>query len=253
MKRAHRGPVAALAAAGIAMVVICGCGGSPAVTGEAAPRVNEHVPADLDITFRWLPGPVLDLFGPEGTFVRAYIESFELADAGRSTTWGYHGFVAASPSNIDSMIAAYPPDVSPDQPGVGTAIFTGLRRVDDGDWTRIVLCRHGFRSVRDDAGNGSSWTSRTDAPRPVEVDFRRVGAGPPNVKSGTQRTPDGAVFGDWRATRVDFAAIYPTPTADQNACAAMVSSGVPQRAPTHGGQPWPSLAPSPGWSATSLL
>ncbi|MYR06163.1 hypothetical protein GTV32_07490 [Gordonia sp. SID5947] len=235
------------------MVLICGCGGSPGVPVGPEPGTAEHGPAELDITFRWMPSPVFGLFGPEGTFVRAYIESFELADAGRSTTWGYHGFVAASPSNIDSMIAAYPPDVSSERPGVGTAIFTGLRRVDDGNWTRIVLCRHGYRSVRDDRASGSSWTSRSDPPRPVEIDFRRVGAGPPDVRSGTNRTPDGDMFGDWRTTRLDFAAIYPTPTGDQNACATMTPPGVPQRAPAHSRQPWPTMAPSPGWSATSLL
>lgn len=248
----HRGGVAALIAAGLAVLLLAACSartdaGAPVTASSTA---NARIPAEFDTTFRWVPGQVFDLGGSEGTFVRAFVESFELANAGRSVTWGYPGFADAAPSNIDQMVTAYPSAVSAQRPGVGTVFFTGLRRVDDGERTRIVLCRYGYRSIRE---NDATWSSTLDEVRPVEIDIRRVGATPPAGMHGTQRTPDGDVFGGWYVSRFDFAAIYPTPTADENACAASTPEGLVRRTPTHGHAPWPVMAPSPGWSGVKVV
>ncbi|AZG46644.1 hypothetical protein [Gordonia insulae] len=242
--------VAATIAAILAVLIASGCQDT-ATTPPASPSPSpDRIPADFDVTFRWIPGAVFDVSGQEGTFVRAFVESFELANAGRSVDWGYHGFAHAAPSNIAQMIAAYPPEQSAANPGVGTAFFTGLRRVDDGDWTRIILCRHGYRSIK---VSDREWSSRVDRPRPIEIDFRRSHTALPTNTRGTARTPRGDVFGDWYATRYDFSAIYPRTTADEHACAAAAPSEVPARAPEIGPRPWPSLPPSPGWQATSPL
>ncbi len=233
------------------MLVVSACqGGVDTSAPESSPAPADRIPAAFDVTFRWVPGQVLDISGQEGTFVRAFVESFELSNAGRSVQWGYRGFVDASPSNIGQMIAVYPPEETTAHPAVGTAFFTALRRVDDADWTRIVLCRYGYRSVKVD---GHTWESRIDAPRPVEIDFRRAGVVPPTNTRGTARTPSGNVFGDWYVTRYDFAAIYPTTTDDERACATSVPSEVPAQASERRRSPWPPMPPSPGWWSSSPL
>lgn|ERR1711969_252688 len=247
--RRHR--VLALLAAAVTALTLGGCGNTPDDPApRAVPMPSEDIPSGFDVTFRWLPNGVFDVSGQEGTFVRAFVESFELANAGRSVQWGYRGFEEAAPSNIAQMIEVYPAETSATHPGVGSAFFTGLRRVDDADWTRIVLCRYGYRSVQvaDD-----EWSGRLDAPRPVEIDFRRGGVVPPSNIRGTARTPHGDVFGDWHVTRYDFAAIYPHTTADERACAAGTPAEVPTHLPAQATSPQPPMTPIPGWWASSPL
>ena len=250
----HRGVIATMSAALCVLFALVGCG----VTTEsgtavsAAPAPSDHVPTDFNTTFRWISGGALDLSGPEGTFVRAFVESFEIANAAQSTSWGYPGFSEAAPSNIDQMITVYPSKVSDAKPSVGTVFFSALRREDSAYGTRIVLCRYGYSSVRSGSG-ASPWSSRVDAPRPVEIDFLQQASAPPVRVRGSQRTPGGNVFGGWYVSRYDFAAVYPTPTADQRACASNVPASVPNRAASQGAQPWAPMTPSPGWSASNDL
>ncbi|MEO9328239.1 hypothetical protein [Gordonia aurantiaca] len=252
MTRAHRRRLLVVVAAVVAAAVVGGLGltvlvgsSDPGTRHSAHPVQDEHMPPGLDITFRWPSTPVLDPQSSEGTFVRAWVESFELATAGASPVWGYPGFVEASPSNIDQMITAYPTEVTPDRRQVGTAFYTGLRRVDDVDRTRIILCRHGYRSVQ----HAGRWAIGFDTPRPVEIDIRRVGDEPNAAPRGGERTPGTDVFGGWYTSRYDFAALYPTPTADQKACDATTPAALPRWLPAEGDQPWPTAPSVPGWSA----
>ncbi|ROZ89077.1 hypothetical protein [Gordonia sp. OPL2] len=250
MGHRRRHGLAAIAAAALFALALNGCQSTTDTPpAPSSPAPTDRVPAAFDVTFRWIPSPVFDTSGDEGTFIRAFVESFELANAGRSVDWGYRGFVDASPSNIGQMIEAYASEQSATHPGVGTAFFTGLRRVDDAGWTRVVLCRYGYRSIKVDG----RWQSRVDDPRPVEIDFRRGGIVPPTNTQGTARTPGGDVFGDWFVTRYDFAAVYPQTTADERACASAIPGEAPRRAPATGRQPWPAMEPSPGWRSTSPL
>lgn len=217
----------------------------PERTPPARAAQDAHLPPGFDTTFRWTATGVLDPQSAEGTFVRAFTESFELANAGRSARWGYPGFADAAPSNIDQMVTAYPPIQSTSGREVGTAFYQGLRRVDDNGWARIVMCRHGYRSVQQ---NGE-WTVGYDTPRPVEIDIRRVGTDPAAAPRGGERTPGADVFGGWYTSRYDYAALYPTPTPDQKACAAMTPDGMPQWLPMADTEPWPAQQPVPGWSS----
>jgi len=250
----HRGVIATVSAALCLLVALVGCGvqTQSGTAVPAPPSPSDHIPADFNTTFRWLAGDILDLSGPEGTFVRAFVESFEIANAAQSASWGYPGFSDAAPSNIAQMLTVYPSKVSDATPSVGTVFFSPLRREDSAFGTRIVLCRYGYSSVRDGSGT-SAWSSRVDTPRPVEIDFRQQAAAPPIKVRGTQRTPGGDVFGGWYASRYDFAAVYPTPTADQQACASNVPAAVPNRAAARGERPWAPMSPSPGWSARADL
>ncbi|MGV9712780.1 hypothetical protein ACWDTI_19210 [Gordonia sp. NPDC003424] len=249
VKRGTGRRIAALAAAALTVLVGGACGRTePTPVATSSPASADRIPAAFDVTFRWVKGDTFDVTGPDGTFVRAFVESFELANAAGSVNWGYRGFVDAAPSNIAQMIGVYPPPESTANPGVGTAFFTGLRRVDDGPMTRIVLCRYGYRSIRNSTG---TWDSVTDAPRPVEIDFRRGTRTPTTDGHGTSRTPTGDVFGDWYVTRYDFSAVYPTPTDDERACASSVPAEVPDREPVRSKSPWPAMTPSPGWSTSA--
>ncbi|MFT4396449.1 hypothetical protein ACLTEW_16100 [Gordonia lacunae] len=243
----RRRRLSAIIAAFVLGAGLAACATGPDVTGPPVPRSAEdaHLPPGFDTTFRWTATGVLDPQSAEGTFVRAFTESFELANAGRSARWGYPGFAEAAPSNIDQMVTAYPADLSTSGREVGTAFYRALRRVDDTGSARIVLCRHGYRSVQ----HNGEWTVGFDTPRPVEIDIRRVGDDPAAAPRGGERTPGADVFGGWFTSRYDFAALYPTPTADQKACAAMIPAGMPHWLPTAGTDPWPSLSPSPGWSS----
>lgn len=239
-----------LTALGLAlMATLTACGSSTGPPENRAQMVmhdDESIPAQFDMTYRWIPGPVVEVNGPEGTFVRAFVESFELANAGESLQWGYPGFADAAPSNISQMITVYPPEVSALEPGVGTTFYTALRREDSGDWTRIVLCRYSYQSVR--GADSPVWRSRTMPARPVEIDLVRTGATPPVRPNGPGRTSNRNVFGGWYVTRFDFMAIYPIATADQQACDASTPADLPRREPIDQAQPWPTMPPSPGWA-----
>lgn len=254
VNRQRRVQTATLAAVLCAVLALAGCG-SARESGTAVPepsQASDHVPPDFNTTFRWIPSAALDLSAPEGTFVRAFVESFEIANAAQSTSWGYPGFSDAAPSNIAQMLTVYPSKVSEATPSVGTVFFSALRREESAFGTRIVLCRYGYSSVRDGEGP-SAWSSRVDTPRPVEIDVRQQASAPPVKVRGSARTPGANVFGGWYASRYDFAAVYPTPTADQQACVAQVPAAVPNRPARHGAQPWAPMPPSPGWSARADL
>ena len=254
MAHRHRGVIATISAAICLLFVLAGCGAQieRGAAVSAPPDSSAHIPADFNTTFRWISGDVLDLSAPEGTFVRAFVESFEIANAAQSVGWGYPGFADAAPSNIAQMLRVYPSKVSAARPSVGTVFFAPLRRQDAAFGTRIVLCRYGYSSVRDGEGT-SAWSSRVEIPRPVEIDFRQQAGAPPVRAGGSERTPGADVFGGWYASRYDFAAVYPTPTADQAACASNVPVAVPNRAPSRGVHPWAPMSPSPGWSARADL
>ncbi|WP_454175574.1 hypothetical protein [Gordonia sputi] len=254
MARAHRPVIVSMSAALCVLFALVGCGvqdePGAAISMSSAP--DGQVPTDFNTTFRWIPSDTLDLSAPEGTFVRAFVESFEIANAAQSTSWGYPGFSDAAPSNIDQMITVYPSKVSDAKPSVGTVFFSALRREDSAYGTRIVLCRYGYSSVRSGSG-ASPWSSRVDTPRPVEIAFRQQASAPPVRVRGSQRTPGSNVFGGWYVSRYDFAAVYPNPTADQRACASNVPASVPNRSASQGAQPWAPMTPSPGWSASNDL
>ncbi len=75
-------------------ILVTGCGVLPnsATDSEVSHTTKSPIAADmppnLNASFRWVPADALDLMSAEGTFVRAYTESFELAFQGQSADWG---------------------------------------------------------------------------------------------------------------------------------------------------------------------
>ena len=98
-------PTAALATALMVAVLISSCDSedSPEVAPPSPARAAE-LPPGFDVTFRWTVNDNFDPLSAEGTFVRAYVESFYLANEGQSTKWAYPGFVSASPTDIEQRV-----------------------------------------------------------------------------------------------------------------------------------------------------
>ncbi len=208
---------------------------------------EQSQPIGINTTFQWLPTPDFDLMSPEGLFVRAYVESYEHARNGQDTTWGYPGFAAASPPDIDSVLAN-------DDLGLrftGTFFYRLLHRKYEVSSMKITLCRYGYATFPE--GNGSTFDDWP--PRPVLLNVNTTGAQPPAHQRGPRRAPVTNVFGDWKVTEIDFVPTDPHigKTPDYSLCAATLS-GIPPlpTEPAQRSEPVPPLPPSPGWPDASL-
>lgn len=242
-------------------VVVAGCGvpqnsaTDSDVTSTSEPPVVADIPPNLDISFRWVPANVLDLMSPEGTFVRAYTESFELAFQGQSAEWGYPGFVDASPKDIDAQVKAVVSNSST-RKVVNTVFYRPLRRVDSGATSRLILCRSESLSIEQRFPSRDSEWRRIGKPwgYPVTIEFTRSANGnPPEKQQGASRAPSKSVFGNWHVTFYDRLGVGPENRADIVACDALPPNpDLPAVGVEKGTQPWPTLTPSPGWPANGV-
>ncbi len=231
----------------------CGPSGSPQPESTSVAPWADHLPPRYDVTFRWAPTDVVDLHDPMGTFVRAFVESFELAFAGRSPEWGYPGFREAAPADIDSLVAGrlVSPSYSTDL--AGTYFFRPLRREDDGLFTTMVLCRSDVQSVRRNPEDPAREWQNTSYPEwtfPAVIRFERTpGALPAVDRGGRARGATRDVFGAWRV--VDYVRQSVGGTRYTNERAACGRTGtnaeIPQQPNAFGPRPWPAMKPSPGW------
>ncbi|GAC00097.1 hypothetical protein GONAM_12_00520 [Gordonia namibiensis NBRC 108229] len=221
----------------------------------ATPSADAGLPPNLDISFRWAPAESLDLMSAEGTFVRAYTESFELAFEGQSTEWGYPGFVDASPEGIDEQVTKVMSN-SATRKVVNTVFYRPLRRVDNGATSRLILCRSESQSINQRSPSRDSVWKKIGEPwgYPVTIEFTRSeGGSPPAKQEGTRRAPSHSVFGDWRVIFYDRLGVGPENRADIVACDALPPNpDLPVVGVEEGSQPWPTLPPSPGWPANGV-
>lgn len=97
-------------------VISTGCTRPEPSTSNSSPTVSNNPSADdiLQYSNRWIQNPAMDLMSPEGTFVRAAVESLDRVGYGRGTgiaaiaDAGYPGFYAPSimsgiPIHSDSL------------------------------------------------------------------------------------------------------------------------------------------------------
>lgn len=219
------------------------------------PPVAAGMPPNLDMTFRWVPAGGLDFMSSEGTFVRAYVESFELASEGQSTEWGYPGFVEASPTGIDEQVKLVTGN-SFNRKVVSTVFYRPLRRVVSGATSRLVLCRSESLSIEQRSPSRDSVWRRIGKPwgYAVIIEFTRsANGGPPAKQEGDRRAPSHSVFGDWHVTFYDRLGMGPENRADTVACDALPPNpDLPAVGVEMGPQPWPTLPPSPGWPANGV-
>lgn len=173
-------------------ILVTGCGVLPnsATDSEVSHTTKSPIAADmppnLNASFRWVPADALDLMSAEGTFVRAYTESFELAFQGQSADWGgYPGFIDASPRDIDAQVKLVASNSST-RKVVNTVFYRPLRRVDTGPTSRLVLCRSESLSIEQRSPSSDSEWRKIGKPwggYPVTIEFTRSANGSPPRKS----------------------------------------------------------------------
>lgn len=236
------------------MIVVCllfltSCSASTTPKPSSLPSPTEHQqPRGIDLTFHWMTTPEFDPLSPEGTFVRAYVESYELARDGIGTEWGYPGFADASPPNIENMLKT-------NQLGVyyrATQFYRLLHRLSGPSTTTITLCRYGEGTV---FSNGAWWHSSWE-PIPIRITFTTAGAPPPAGERGSRRAPALNVFGGWKTTSFE---LFPSDSYDvlpsliqqcQDDTRGLppLPPNKPQKQPA----PFSPLPPSPGWPDAGL-
>lgn len=236
---------------------------------ETAPPVRQsptsysEQPPGFDITFQWIPSATLDPMSAEGTFVRAYIESHELARDGGGTAWAYPGFIGASLPDISWLVQHQSSDID----FTGTLFYRALRREMNGDVVTLTLCRYGYGSSTGDWSFGTGpqetgttarppWGVRSFNPRPLIVAFETSGPPPPTGQRGSHRAPGSDVFGDWQVTTFDFVPRDPIKgvTPDYARCETDLTGipPLPTFEETYQEHPNAPLPPSPGWPGVGL-
>ncbi len=244
----------------IAVLFVAGCGVTPSpaeqpTSSSSAVPPGKRLPPDLDMSFRWVPTNVLDLASPEGTFVRAYTESFELAFEGQSMEWGYPGFAAASPPGTDERIRLVASN-SQTSRVVNTLFLSPLRREDTADRSRLTICRSELLSIEQRSdGGGIQWRNIGDPwAFPISIEFIRSGEKlPPADQHGSQITPSKSMFGSWKVSFFDRLGMGRENRADHIACNALPPNpDLPRVGVETGPEPWPILPPSPGWPANGV-
>lgn len=250
--RVLRGLVLLLVAA-----VCANCGVSGTVdTASETSRADRPpgLPPGFDVTFRWVADDVFDPLSAEGTFVRAYVESFLIANSGESMAWAFPGFLEASPQGIENEVLEVSSQAATNKL-VGTSVFSALNRVDEGQLTRIVLCEFGFKSSLDYTSHGSFWRTYPRYSWTTVIEFSRSGKAPPAVQRGDARRPSADVFGDWKVADFEYLAVGDEYHPDMAGCNAKPRpAGVPPEAELRGIEPTPRPPepPSPGWPANGL-
>ncbi|WP_143695336.1 hypothetical protein [Williamsia sp. 1135] len=231
----------------LVLLTLAACGSATIPSPPTTPSTTEHQqPRGIDQSFRWITTPEFDPLSSEGTFVRAYVESYELARDGIGTGWGYPGFADASPPDIDMMLKL-------DQLGLSftsTRYYRMLSRQSDSISTRITLCRYGESSIRQEDG----WEHGAWPPQPVLIAFDTGGSPPPEGERGRFRAPTTDVFGDWKVTEFDLLAddIAGQPTLSQQCDDNLTGLPTLPAEPYPRAEPVPPLPPSPGWPGVGL-
>lgn len=183
----------------VAAVVISAADTEPASAGEPDPY------AHTKYSIIWSDPAGLDLMSPEGTYVRASVESRRVSDDNGDPSVAMPGFwesLNTMPNGVGG--AKWRPDG--DDPWVGIVGYEILDAVEDGETLHVTVCEYEdqlgmvLHSVNPDldgryeywnGGGGVAWL----------LTIRRVGpTAPPSRQSGPQTFGKASVFGTWRTT-----------------------------------------------------
>lgn len=218
-------------------------------------------PPQIQYGIRWIPNPAVDLMSPEGTFIRATVESWTGAQASYKRgldalrDGGYPGFEHVYHAVYGSQHGNDPKGFG--DPGfdgrweVGTMYYeiAGYRR--DGERMTADVCRYdNLVATRQPDGttyvsNGSSLgsgSSYTFGPDPSVAEQHA----PPSRQRGAAIKPTDNVFGSW--VLLDY-----TNPPDKGAACRKLAPGTPPDWPNPftRADPPPTLPPDPGWPAGS--
>ncbi|WP_454792556.1 hypothetical protein [Mycolicibacterium lutetiense] len=241
-------------------VVSTGCTQpEPPSTPNTSPTASNDPTADdiLQYSNRWIQNPAIDLMSPEGTFVRAAVESIDRVGYGRGTgiaaiaDAGYPGFAHAFNNVSDPDIFGQPGGKDRDE--LGTMYWEVVATHRNGDLIEVGVCNYGSMTVGKVYGGYQSSGRRlpsgiarwiTFGPDQALPSIKQVS--PPSNQRGSRRTPIGNVFGTWVLT--DYKVLGADIELPQ--CGNTLAPGTPPDAPNDyfiQPEPLPTLPPDPGW------
>jgi hypothetical protein len=223
----------------LVVVLIGGCGhsaqGPTTKTSSQPGHLFPNWPPLLnDFRFHWTSEPEIDVTTGPAMVVRAYLESYGVAETTFNADNVYPGFNRATPENqqregsflwqlVNVQPMGHPFTSTPEeaQPHFGYKAFHFLELTPAGNGYRAIVCsgnygefvpsasRPGkFSSVGVDDSNGQPWPRGFSGVSPHQIELSqhdpRVGANPPSPptvpQTGPAPAPDQDVFGNWFIT-----------------------------------------------------
>ncbi|MHA7649158.1 hypothetical protein ACX9NE_05195 [Mycobacterium sp. ML4] len=250
-----------LTATALVMVLVLlsatGCSHRP--PSSPAPTTERGPDDILQTTARWLDNPSIDLMSPEGTFVRATVESLVRASYGRGRgneaidDGGYPGFTRAFHNAYDPNALGGVGDHQATYVGTGYYEVVVLRHDADGHYTAGYCYFASMTALKEPDGryssNGTGLVANyasdwlTFGPDP-EIPAERQRA-PKAHQAGPARIPTDDVFGTWIVTSSDDLKKH----GELPQCRRL-APGTPPDWPQGEyvrSTPPPTLPPSPGW------
>lgn len=236
-----------------------GCSHHPPSSPALAPATVRGPDEVIQLTSRWIDNPSIDLMSPEGTFVRATVESLLRASYGRGRgteaieDGGYPGFTRAFHNADDPNIFGGVGDHQATYVGTEYYEVIVLRHEPDGRYTAGYCYFASMTALKQPDGryfsNGTSLVSNygagwlTFGPDP-DLPAERQRA-PKAHQQGPARVPSDNVFGTWILTSVDdFKTLGHLPQCRR------LAPGTPTDWPPGEyvrSTPPPTLPPNPGW------
>lgn len=176
-------------AAALAMVCLAACtptlnAPAPTSTTSSPAHLGYQVPDLIKFSEHWTPTGAVDLMGPDGTFIRAFIESAIIKDFSRSEDPTYPGYDRANQTNRQD-ISAYNANY-----GYTARRVLSLEEHPDNTITAFICSYVSINPTNKDSPATSGLTLR----------YHRTGTPPPANQKGPVRAPTVSVFGDWYAT-----------------------------------------------------
>ena len=170
-----------------AAMVASGCTVPIAGKPVAAAPVEYQAPPSAHYVDRWLPTPVVDLMGADGTFIRAFAEAATVAafnfdkDAG-----SYPGYVRANRTPEGEI--AFDQNIK-----FHTRWIVSIESEAD-NWVVATVC----------SGASSTPINPDETGTPKKMKYHRSGKPPPTEQQGAASVPRFSVFGDWYATYLGY-------------------------------------------------
>lgn len=178
-------------AAALAMMCLVACtptpnAPAPTSTTPSPAHLGYQVPDLVQFSEHWIATPAVDLMSPDGTFVRAFIESEQVQLFSRPEDSPYPGYRQADRQTNGRTLGVYQP-----YHGYTTRRVMSFEEHPDSTVTAFICSYTSIRPMKEDVPPGISGST---------LRYHRNGTPPPANQKGPSRAPAGSVFGDWYAT-----------------------------------------------------
>ncbi|WP_301123503.1 hypothetical protein [Mycolicibacterium fortuitum] len=223
------------------MVAAAGCGGNSGDTDTTTTAVSKPDPYALTkYSIIWSDTAGLDLMSPEGTYVRASVESLDVSTSNGDRGVAVPGFWE-SVTGPAKEFADSSPTYGPDGPWVGIMRYQILQAADHGNSFEVIVCT--FVAQRgtptQDKGHPDGTYEYRNKSYPLFLTVQRQGhTPPPSQQSGPDTFVTRPVFGTWKT--VDW---HTDRLGEANTCQ--------DNGPWPGEPPWPALTPNGNFYVTT--